>query len=44
MVSGEDEFEIDTMGIGNLKNLVRLYRVHNCTFFGALVHDPANPN
>ena len=40
-MGGEDKLEIDPMRIGSFKNLLGLYRVHDCTFFGALVHNPA---
>lgn len=41
VVRGEDELEIDPIRIGSLENLFRLYRIHHCSFFGALINDSA---
>lgn len=42
VVSGEDELEKYIMLFSGINNLLGLYRVNHCGFFGCLIDNPAN--
>ena len=42
MVSGKNELEKDVMLLSGINNLLGLYGINYCGFFGCLIDNPAN--